>query len=380
MPTGPLPQVIICCCGCLIRSDDFNRADANPPSGDWNVVGGEWRIFSNQLSHVIEGVLLTTARQAAPTRAGAKYAISFSVDLIEAAGDWKVICGYTSTGNFDWVHFAINAGGFVTPKFYRRSGGADTLLMDITTHPMGPEWSFTAGVLRVTICWAETGWSVAGPGSSSWVYCQGGAVALPAAPLGLVGFLKGTLDNWTYYQHWESKPDCNPCPCACWDGVDYQCIPETLYLTLTPTVNHLACTSTPATLTFALRQSTPTEPLTPPPVYRKNPDKYRWYSDVIHLAELNRDMWFRLTCNGLGSFTLTILDYPSGSISADSYPVDGILFKDGFTHTKLSTATLCNPINVTFPDLLKSPLDIGSGGPATCTPFTASEYSVAVTQ
>jgi hypothetical protein len=50
-----------CCCGnCRIGEDDFDRANANAPTGNWHVISGEWEILDNELNCITPGVLATT--------------------------------------------------------------------------------------------------------------------------------------------------------------------------------------------------------------------------------------------------------------------------------------------------------------------------------
>jgi hypothetical protein len=131
-----------CCCDvdCEITSDNFNRADANPPTGDWHVVSGEWEIDNNQLEMITEGPILTTVRQPRLTRpSNTDFTIKmfFRWTGIGTGETCKVICGYLSTSNYYYIEF-YELSGSIYPKFYHYTGSA-SLLMDIT-NPSGWYW------------------------------------------------------------------------------------------------------------------------------------------------------------------------------------------------------------------------------------------------
>jgi len=162
------------------------------------------------------------------------------------------------------------------PKFWRRTGGVDNLIMDITTHPAGtPLTSSMPSSLKVTVCYSEVEWSLFSEtalGTQLWTTCDVvAATSLPSdTAVGFVGFNKGDFDNWNYYYHFISLRKCDGCDCFCvdpFDESDYKCLPEILTLVLTPVVIQTECTDTPDDFVFVMRQSIPTENNPPPATY-----------------------------------------------------------------------------------------------------------------
>ena len=263
-----------CCCNvnCTIATDDFNRANSNPPSGSWSVVSGEWEIVGNQLEVITEGPIVTTARQAASTRPNTEYSIKLYFRCKNATDGavFKIICGYENSNTFYWIQLT-RTGSSMFPKFYRRSGGTDTLLMDIGTHPGGiPFPADTSGNLfEGKICFSQNDWTLdkgSGFGESGeglefqnsetqWTYTgEGGLPSLPST-LGMVGFLYGDFDDFAFHYHWESKAVCDYCSCLCREPSDvdsYVQFPEEFLLTIIPLYDPstYACELNYATLTL----------------------------------------------------------------------------------------------------------------------------------
>ena len=381
----PLPAGIECCCGsCVIGADDFNRANENPVTGTWSTIGGAWSISANQLVNLSEGVLITTLIQPAPVNS-TKYTYRIRFSINETATNWKIICKYINSTSFDWVEL-LYIGIYIYPKFWRRVSNVDTLLMDPFDYPAGNQFEIPGGgILPFTICYSSNEWSItSGIGSYNWVDCEAiPATALPAGSVGFVGFLKGNFDDFSYEVHWESDNNCLLCTCFCDDGIDSQCIPEDLLLTLTPTTIHIDCTTNPETISLRLRQSLPTEPATPPPIYRASPEKKWWFSDPVLDVQDGTRHWFRLECLSRGAFELILMLYPNGSSSpviTVARTVIQFQNQNGSNSGSLSVTTLCNPIVITFGAIQKYTLQIGSPGPFFCTPYAALIYSAIVTE
>lgn len=253
-----------CCCNpnCVICSDEFTRANSDPPSGNWNVVSGEWEISVNRLLNVSTGPILTTCRQQHSKRANTNYSIKvfFKCINIKTASVYGVIVGYVDSSNFYWVQLD-ESGGSLYPTFYHRIGGSDTLLMDIGTHPGGVGFPYSTedGSWEGKICFSKVDWTVdAAAGGSyetppntgeegieiqgsetQWTYTSTTAVigSLPSSPNGMVGFLMGDFDNWAFHYHWESIITCDYCSCFCRnpnDVDDYAQLPECLLATFVP--------------------------------------------------------------------------------------------------------------------------------------------------
>ena len=364
-----------CCCdvNCVIATDNFNRTNANPPSGDWSVVSGQWEILSNRLRSISDGPIVTTIRQVASTRPNTEYSIRMYFKCINiAAGDaFAIICGYETSTTFYWVKLT-ELNGSMYPKFYRRSGGIDTLLMDIVSHPGGVGFPVNAsgGYGNVTftgkICFAEEDWTVdASAGSSetgigqensesetSWTFTgQGGLVNLPAT-LGMVGFLYGEFDDFAFHYHWEAKSKCDYCSCICRDPDnldDYAQLPECLLLTFVPQFDPADYPCALNNAEIIVRQGLVVDPLG----HQLSPRKFVWSSDDVGTGTPT-DLAARFYCQpasfGDEKFSVCIgIPSESGNFQfAD--PITGLL--SGFTCGKVDwTQSSCIPLNMVFADL-----------------------------
>lgn len=381
-----------CCCqstSCIIGSDDFNRADNTSLGSKWVEKTGDWEILSNTLFSVSEGIVLTTYRQGKPRNTTYNYTVT--IDLIDNAGPWGVICKYTDLTNFDWVELT-QVELEIFPTFWRRAGGADTLIMDITTHPAGvPFPVFETGSTTLQFCMSEVGWSILGPSPNSedtWTTCNYTApTTLPAdTSVGFVGFSKGQFDNFVYEYHQLSNPPCQRCDCFCEnpsDSADYKCIPETLTLTIHPTVSYLPCATMPADIVVPLRQAIPD--LASPATYEATPRKLKWYSDVIDMVDWAEENIFVLECVGSGDFRLFHHRYPEGV----SDPAEGgsvFEWTTGGLPTnqtgQLNDSVSCDPIVIHFQTLHVVFHFTVPGGPfdTHCIPATADDYECTVTE
>lgn len=370
----PLPAGIFCCCDCVpIGTDDFNRANANPVTGNWTEVSGDWEILSNTLNNITEGILVTSLRQSTPLRTGAGYSNTFTVTLLETGGttEWHLISNYQDANNFYWIKIH-NDGGYY-PVFYIRSGGTDTLIMDKTTHPLGSAFTFVSGALVVTVCTSELEWSIS-PGNSEgrWQTCTGSPVtSLPADPdEGLVGFKKGRFDDWGYYKHWETQTNCPGCNCTCYiDDDNVSCIPEELVVTLNPASGPYDTCPTPEAIVFAMKQQVPVISTIPtPPTFgssRKTPRKYVWYCELLHGEHQSPPIngawpWLILVCDTFkGQAYLLVREYPDESITTDPPTSGGLMpywaapdtdLVDGAKRFDIGLSD-CDPLILTFPGL-----------------------------
>lgn len=378
-----------CCCSftCLICSDYFNRADENPVTGNWVEKSGDWGITSNVLVPVTDGVLLTSCRQGMPN--GTTYNYAVQVDLPDGTGPWGIICKWIDTNNYDWIELTLS-GDDIYPKFWRRTGGVDALVMDITTHPAGiPFPTLSQPAVRVTMCYSEVGWSIGSDTTDEiWTTCNlTVASALPVdATVGFVGFTKGDFDNWEYYYHWLSKTNCHNCDCFCInpaDLTDYKCIPETLVLTLHPTAVSAECSPTPPDIVINLYQSTP-DTTGPPPAYSARPRKLEWWSDVIDMVDWIEYNIFKLECVGGGVFKLFVLKWPEGLTDPTQ---GGTVWQ--WTNGGLPTGeqaqqndtVSCTPIIIHFQTLHVNFHSTVPGFPGThCNPAQADDYEATVTE
>ena len=337
-----------CCCrSCTIGSDNFDRADENPVSGNWLEVGGNWEVDNNELNSLSDGALITTLRQAAPVRTGKGYNTRILVDLVipeTGNRDFGIITAYRGTGGSDdyqWIKLSYNGStGELLPTFYENPVD---IVMDVNTHPDAEIWTPSPGTnFTVEICASDVEWTVSAQ-EIIWRSCYGSSLpSLPTAPAGGVGFLMGRFDNWSYFVHWESDATCPTCLCFCLNPTDiddYKCIPDELTITLTqdgildepcPCLDDL-------TLTMYLSNpdstgASPTFPLA------ANPK--RWYSETF-VCE-GADFWFVMVCQDDLQLTLSLLLYPNED------PTDESADYVQVTPLTLPSSTTCMPISIVY--------------------------------
>lgn len=334
-----MPTKRCCGCGsCVVGTDDFNRTDVNPADGNWTEISGDWQIATNTLEGVTAGTIVTSLRQAAPVRPGAGYAHTVTSTIVSTGGydEWHLICNFVDASNFYWIKVYLDTG-YYYPAFYIRSGGVDTLVMDITTHPISSGWLLESGVLRLKICMSDVEWSIQPTGAQGelrWQTCEGDVVhSLPAtSTYGLVGYKQGRFDDFEYDVHWEARLDCPYCNCICFNGNDdVNCIAETLVVTMTPASGAydwgFGSCPTPATITFNMYQQAPATgafPITPTfgSAY-KTPKKYIWYSELIRgeaggTPPIHGGVgWFLLVCDTFSARVyLAVLEYNVDNLSS----------------------------------------------------------------
>lgn len=341
-----------CCCetDCLIWSDNFDRADANPPTGSWSVEDGEWEIDNNEINCITEGPLITTKRQRTPARAGSRYNSRIVVDLVvPASGDaeWKIITAYRGTGDYNWIHLEYNGmTGALTPTFYNNA----TEIMSTTTHPGGEVWTPSPGAnFTMEICCSFIEWTITNAGLQGdiiWHTCEdSGLEELPPAPLGGQGLLYGRFDNWFHYIHWESDADCPKCQCFCQnpdDLSDYKCLPETLHLTLTADQEEPNCSLDGLELEMYLSEPDVSGPT---PVYDSTPIRKRWYSELFTCE--GETLWFVLVCDNDYPLALSLLAYPN--LDPDDDSTNNVFLGDGVdTKLILPETAECNPVLIEY--------------------------------
>lgn len=337
-----MPPRFCCCADCLVGEDNFDRADSNPPTGNWSVEGGEWEIENDELSNVSAGPIITTVIPPAPVEVGARYTSRIVVDLVmPASGDTEfgVICAYTSGSVYAWIKFSYNGTtGELSPTFY---SDATTVVMDTTTHPGEDIWFCSPGTkYTFVICASDVEWTATNLGSGIvWHTCHPIGLDTLAIGLGAVGFLMGRFDNWEYYVHWESDKSCNRCECFCInpsDSDDYSCIPECLTLTVTRDDFDLECCIDDMVLELHLSNPDVSGAT---PVFNPSAQRKRWYSDIFECPGASSGkQWFVLSCDTDRPLALSLLDYPNTDpTDAGAEPV----FMDARV---LPDTVSCNPI------------------------------------
>lgn len=373
-----------CCCECLIFTDNFNRASLG---ARWHTVSGTWGITANELHCTATGLLITTAQQWILGPDANNLAVWFKLDIVgPTTSKHVVICRYASPTDYDHIEFDYDAGtGFWWPSFYKTG----VLVMDKTTHPDGSGMGDSSGIQALSFAYSNYEWTVEWEGAYGsavqWTYCEGEPETGFPAGLGVVGFGGQTgakFDNWEYYEHWETdETDCPKLACFCIepDGDGRKCMPETLTLRLTPTINQPTCSPTGTTLEFTLTQSLNSSTLA------LSPFKRSWRSGRIDLssgpAPTPVDGHFILWCDDNDSFELVFLEWGD-----DTTTYNPILAQFVDTSGPRGGSPVvdiqCQPtIRLEFADFDKvMEQDTGSPGPYWCTTLDSSYYEVEVVE
>jgi len=369
-----------CCCDCVLGSDNFNRADSDPPTGDWKLVSGTAEILSNEV--VVDGVLATTICHSSAYEYGSFEAFFDIVDpsdgdIIEFAGGDpgapKVIVKieFTGSAGSGTIDVTIDTDDEdITPLSYGTPivwPGDDTTIrvqfcyapgLEATVSLSGASGTYTP---KFTCC--------LGDDSSDYCFTAGGD------PVGNFSFRFGTFDNWEYYVHWQDRKDCDFCSCFCriFDEsigfLEYSCLPQEVTINLSP---DSICSGLPSTVKAyqSIRTDAPSDA---DPNVEKWPEKVYWVTDPISCPEgagfkftlelacvgtgkddIGEVPQFQMTCivrnspNAIGSNFGFDPDDPDTIDTANPGPGD-----DNISIAVCSSGT-CDPLNLQFPDLRES--------------------------
>lgn len=406
-----------CCCQaptqtCIVAQDDFDRPNNADPGSKWVEVSGSAEIVDNQLNIDTAGVIVTSARQPTP-KTGLGYNLRINLELIYEVGrTYGIICGFEDENNFDWIRFTApaNQEDPVYPEFLRRTGGSDSVLMDITTHPQSGAFFFinegVDSIMRISICYAQVEWTVFqlnGPSENFWSAEEGpstptcgggGKSSLPTDPAhGLVGFTDGRYDNWVYEIHWESDPACSNCSCFCQISItDYLCLEEELTFSMYPVQTYCwddptfgsGCCDPGNVISETLYQKVPTVtgfggPGFPDPT-KKTASKRFWYTNILLGESGNNvpdDFWVTLICDlTRDRIILAIAPWPvlpntlgyfpgggSGRFDPPSTDNTGYHSESAYFIVEQS---MCSPLKLVFPNIIFPRSAPSCGQCATC--------------
>ena len=229
-----------CCLGCELGTDDFDRADANPPSGNWYEISGNWSISGNKLiDNGGSGKLATTICHP-PLYEKGSFRATF--DLVE--------CRTRST-------FVVGAGdpGTSTYRVTFAFAGMDTGSATVTVTIVGDEtvsavynWPggyTSADKVAVFVCYEPGGAlraHVTAGGFTPIYACVGSSVGdncydVSGNNVGGFFFVQGAFDNWAYEVTAIDNLDCPACGCLChkayypenkYEPIEYSCFPKNL--------------------------------------------------------------------------------------------------------------------------------------------------------
>jgi hypothetical protein len=214
-----------CCCGavrCELGDDNFNRSDANPPSGKWRVVSGEYEIADNVLNTITEGVLATTICHASVHDEGSFIANFRLVDM-RTRSIFKVRAGKPDTSAYE-VHFEPMDVDTPGAQIKITVIGDETV---VQTQPWPVFGGNSVNETDVFICYQPgvmlrgsigsfggqppvPGACVSAAGASCWT--------IGGVDVGNFSFIDGAFDNWDYRVTATDDLRCDPCGCFCLKG------------------------------------------------------------------------------------------------------------------------------------------------------------------
>lgn len=238
-----MPPKKCCCVDCFLGADEFDRADANPPTGQWHVVSGEWEITDETVNSVDPGVLATTICHL-PIHDEGSFIANFELVGLRTRSIFKVRAGKPDTSDYE-VHFEPldmdTPSASIRVTVYGDLGETATV-----THPWPVDNSGNSvDRHEAFICYQPgvhlkgsigsfsgqppvPGVCVTDPGDNCW--------DVGGENLGNFSFVEGTFDNWDYQVTATDDLNCSPCGCFCLRGEmptdrhdpDKACFPETI--------------------------------------------------------------------------------------------------------------------------------------------------------
>jgi len=238
-----IPPRRCCCVDCFLGADEFDRADANPPTGRWHEISGEFEIVDETVSSIDPGVLATTICHL-PIHDEGSFIANFELVNLRTISIFKVRAGNPSTSFYE-VHFEplyMDTPGAVI----RVTVFGDEVLGAVVEHPWPVDtFGDSIDVHDAFICYQPgvhlkgslgsyggqppvPGVCVTDPGSNCW--------DIGGVDVGNFSFVEGRFDNWDYQVTQTDDLTCNPCGCFCLRGVmptdrfdpDKSCFPETI--------------------------------------------------------------------------------------------------------------------------------------------------------
>lgn len=236
-----MPPRRCCCADCLLGADDFDRSDANPPTGAWAEISGEFEILSNTVNSITPGILATTICHD-PIHDEGSFIANFTLINLRTRTIFKVLAGNPGSSTYQ-VHFEPldmdTPGASIRVTVY----GDETV--DVS-HPWPVDlFGDSADSADAFICYQPgvhlkgslgsfgglppvPGSCVTAPGANCWT--------VGGVDVGNFSFIEGRFDNWDYQVTATDDITCVPCGCFCLRGEmptdrfdpDKACFPETM--------------------------------------------------------------------------------------------------------------------------------------------------------
>jgi hypothetical protein len=218
-----------CCVGCELGEDSFTRVDANPPTGQWHEISGNWSITEQYLTdNSTPGILATTICHPTQYDEGS-FIANFRLMELRSREEFRIRAGNPQLSPYEVSFEPLNMD---TPLAAIRvtvhgPGGVS----DSVQHPW-PTTGYGSGVsadeANAFACY-QPGVSLrASIGSFGGQIpvaqiCIGGTgsncYTIGMQQVGNFSFLKGAFDNWEYWATATDDLTCIPCGCLCLKGM-----------------------------------------------------------------------------------------------------------------------------------------------------------------
>jgi hypothetical protein len=338
-----MPPKLCCCANCRLGEDDFNRANSNPPTGNWHEISGEWEILDNELNCINPGVLATTICHPAIYDKGSYIARFDLIGMSDGSVDhWEIGVGDPNSPNYVVEIDHTFATSTAVLKLW--SGNKSSLIHEETYSGVNsdapgyicyaPGIAIDVGMGRIPeleFCDTTT---------SSDCFTSGGV------DVGGFSFRDGRFDNWTYDLHWLDLKICEKCPCFCEKSeTDYACFPDELTLSFVSIGGDSAILNS---ITLFQSFLSPATPWT---------EKTAWYSEVQSCGSpVGAQYTVRFLCgqDNLGTLSFGTVDYefenPSIAQIVFSWD-DGEPLPEVGPRFAIKESSTCEPIYLVFPTL-----------------------------
>jgi hypothetical protein len=338
-----MPPRFCCCASCRLGEDDFNRADASPPTGNWYVVSGEWEILDNELTG--SGVLATTICHPSSYPNGSYVARMKLVGMSDGSvSEWEIGMGNPSSPTYVVEVEHTFATFSATLKLW--SGNKASLLHSETYFGVSSDQTLTVCYAPGLAVKATIGfipaieWCDASTGSDCYT--------ISGVDVGGFSFRAGTFDDWVYEVHWLDNPACEKCPCFCEKSrEDFSCYPPVLYLSFISVGDDEAVLNT-----IPLYQA-----FLDPSSYLW-PEKLTWYSEVQSCGSPVGAQWtVRFSCqqDDLGDLAFGTADYnfqnPLNSQIVFAWTTGDSSVALYNPRLAIKAESTCNPIELEFPEV-----------------------------
>lgn len=344
----------ICCCdepGCPLGEDDFNRANANPPSGSWREITGEFEILGNTVNTITPGKLATTICHPSWATEGSFRADFDLVDL-RSRSIFSVGAGDPDASTYRVTFEPMDMD---TPGAKIRV----TVIGDVTDSfdYLWPNDGFgdSVNTLRAHICFLP-GVMLRGsigqpPAVDVCAVLHGGTCFTSGGVnVGAFFFVDGRFDNWTYETLIIDNFECSPCACFCFrregSAKEFSCLPAELCLNF-EVVDGYCPDLDGKVITLYQGEASPVDGY---------PEKLRWYSEVQDCG--GNQYTFILTCTVVVKDGNNWLYAPSLRMAAGNYILPTTLFNwldptvpGGMTRDADYDQTTCEPLNMVYPGL-----------------------------